>query len=161
MVKQAAASKEVTKDMCELKEFMWVTALQSSLCILNGNPTGNYSPVACIELKLPGNTFTDCMFSVTHWWLRGRKCFVKSSCNNTLSIIWTNPEAIHWCWKLNKICKFFFWGIIDDLQSAITCLKCVSHNEGNLNSFSYFWRVYSLSGIAKVRVFLLGIVLTT
>ena len=50
---------------------------------------------------------------------------------------------------------------MDDLQSAITCLKCVSHNEGNLNSFSYFWRVYSFSGIAKVRVFLLGIVLTT
>ena len=161
MVKQAAGSTEVTKDTCELKEFMWVIALQSSLCILNSNPTENYTPVACVELKLPGNTFTDCMFSVTHWWLRGRKCFVKSSCNNTLSIIWTNPEATHWCWKLNKICKFYFWGIIDDLQSAITCLKCVSHNEGNLNSFSYFWRVYSLSGIAKVRVFLLGIVLTT
>ena len=30
MVKQAAASKEVTKDTCELKEFMRVIALLSS-----------------------------------------------------------------------------------------------------------------------------------
>ena len=132
MVKQAAGSKEVTKDTCELKEFMWLIALIGSkftalFCIINSNATGNYSPVACIELKLLGNTFTDCMFSMTHWWLRWRKCFVKFSCNNTLCIIWANPEATHWCWKLNKICKFFFFGIIDDLQSVITCLKCVSH----------------------------------
>ena len=63
--------------------------------------------------------------------------------------------------KIKQNMQILFFGIIDDVQSAITCLKCVSHNEGNLNSFSYFWRVYSFFGIGKVRVFLLGIILTT
>ena len=38
--------------------------------------------------------------------------------------------------KIKQNMQILFFGMIDDLQRAITSLKCVSHNEGNLNSFT-------------------------
>ena len=37
--------------------------------------------------------------------------------------------------KIKQNMQILFFGMIDDLERAITSVKCVSHNEGNLNSF--------------------------